>query len=223
MILFLWSGRSIMLPPDISDTQDAVAPAIAPDALVTLICSHSGHVTLEDLRAAGFTDALIDAWEHQAVLTGDPSGGYQLASPDVYVDWLIQALWELPAGIIGHLTALEYHGLSVAWLRQVDVGVRRPPPPTVPARVRPFPVPEALWDFGVEHVIPALPGTITIPMYTPAVALAQVLADLSVDLESASDASARYLSERGMDVALQEAAACYGVTEGLQRLVRASA
>ena len=209
-----------MLP---SDTQNTMATAIAPDALVTLICHHSGRVTREELHAAGFADALIDAWEHQAVVTRDPSGRFQLASPDVYVDWLIQAHWDIPDGIIGHLTALEYHGLSVAWLRQVDVGVRRLPLPSASARVSPFHVPEALWDFGVEHVTPTLPGAVTILMYAPAVALAQVLADHNVDLESATDALARYLSEHEVDGALREAATCYAVSERLQQFVRATA
>ena len=97
-----------------------------------------------------------------------------------------------------------------------------PPLPSASARVRLFHVPEVLRDFGVEHVTPALPGTFTIPMFAPGVALAQVLADPGVDLESATDALTRYMGERGMDASLQEAAARYGVTEGLQQLMRAS-
>jgi len=198
------------------------AIAIAPDALVTLICRHAGRVSAADLIAAGYDDATIAGWVDERVLRREPDDGrYALDSPDVYVDVLIQALWELPEGIIGHLSALEYHGLSVAWLQQVDVAVRRPPP-SASARIHPFLVPESLWGYGVERIVPSLPGDVDIPMYTPAVAMAQVLRDPDWDFETAADALSGYLGIRGSaDAALCEAATRYGVMEQLDLLLRA--
>jgi hypothetical protein len=207
-------------PSDASDASDAIA--IAPDALVTLICRHAGRVSAAELHAAGYNDATIAAWVEEEVLRHDSvDGRYALDSPDVYVDVLIQALWEIPEGIIGHLSTLEYHGMSVAWLWQVDVAVQRSPASTS-VRVRPFLVPEHLWRYGVEQIVPSLPGTIAIPMYTPAVAMAQVLRDPDWDVETAADALSGYFGMRGSaDAALAEAAARYGVMDQLDLLLRA--
>jgi hypothetical protein len=151
------------------------------------------------------------------VLLRDSSNHYRLVDPDVYIDWLIQALWLVPDGIIGHLTALEYHGISVAWLRAVDVGVCHPQPAM--EQIHLFQVPAPLWQYGVTEVYPSLPGAIAIPMYSPPVALAQVLADPACDLESAADALIRYVGEHGIDPSLHAAADRYGVSERLKDLL----
>lgn len=188
-------------------------PVFAPDELILLICQHRGTLTHAQLLVAGFRDSTITTWLQQGVLVQTLAHHYELAEPDVYIDWLLQALWHVPDGIIGHLTALEYYGISVAWIREVDIGVQHPPVPM--ARIHQFEVPTTLWQYGVTTIYPSLPGPIAVPMYTPPVALAQVLADPTCDIESAADAVQRYISEYGLDEDLHEAAVRYGIWERL--------
>ena len=146
---------------------------------------------------------------------------------------------------IGRLTALEYYGLSVAAVDWIDLAVPEgaslpatasktavlgeapitpsasPAAPAValaalpPLDLRPFHLPRDLWAFGRTTVTPGLPGTIAIPMYSPAVALAQALADPTMDLDSLTDALLRYLGQWGEDEALQTAVRRYDVVRQL--------
>lgn len=191
----------------------------APDALIQLIADHSGHATTQQLKTAGFAGDVVQAWVRRGMLERDSSGSYRLAEPEVYIDWLILALWDLPQGtqgIVGGVTALEYYGASVAWVNRVDVGIRQGTQlPPASARLRPFVIPENLWGYGAEIVTPSLPGNVAIPMYSLPVALVQTLRDPTYDLDTVTDAVMRYLSIRGEDEALRDAVSRYDVEHRL--------
>ena len=222
---------------------DAQRVPFAPDALIEVICAHRGALAWADLRHAGYPTRTIRAWLEAGMLWQDASGAYRLAEPEIYIDELILALWTLPEEApvtIGGLTALEYHGYSVANVTWVDVALPTPFPPhdvaptraateivtepgadaasdaeqllpTPPLPLHPFHLPADLWAYGREAVTPGLPGTVAVPMYHPAVALAQILADPTMDLDSLTDATLRYTGYRGEDDALHAALRRYNV------------
>jgi len=229
----------------VADQAVALPPPPAPDTLIDLVCERRGHISDNDLRRAGFTAQTIQGWlgEHllvqaatqAATVAGEAARGathwYHLAEPDLYIDGLILALWEVPAATpvtIGRLTALEYYGLSVAAVDWVDLAVPGDAPLPVtaprtairgeplPLELRLFQLPRDLWTFGRTTVMPGLPGSVAIPIYRPAVALAQALADPTMDPDSLTDALLRYLGQWGEDAALQTAVRRYDVERRLR-------
>jgi hypothetical protein len=213
--------------PSGSGAQSDGAAPFAPDELVAVVCASNGLVPRARLRAQGFANDLITAWIRTGVLAEADGDHLRLASPDVYIDPLIQALWRVPDGVIGGLAALEYYGLSTVWAPeiQIAIGAPRALEPSLPgalagAAIHPLVVPGDLARYGVDHVLPSLPGSVAIAMYTPAVALAQVLADQDCDEETVDDAVARYVGLHGLSTAEREAARRYGVADRLERLAR---
>ncbi len=71
----------------------------------------------------------------------------------------------------------------------------------------------------MTQVYPAQPGDVAVTMYTPAVAVAQTLADPYYMEETREDCVNTYVQDYGLDAALLEAAARYGVEAKLQALI----
>jgi hypothetical protein len=188
--------------------------------LIDLVITHQGAITETHLLEAGYSADQIQVLCKKHVLTkrlftGKRDGRYTLSLLSVFVDGLVLTQWAIPEGIIGRLSALIFHGSSVANPKQVDVcvppGWKSPLPRTF--GVRPFVLLPELREYGVMTVYPSPPETVPIAMYTPAVALAQTLADEDEYEEYKQDAFWMYRHFlKGDERALQEAAERYQIT-----------
>lgn len=212
--------------PHTANGTAGTAGTVASDDLVALVCASNGLVPRGEALAHGFTAQQIAEWLQNGVLTEVGGDQLRLTSPDVYIDPLIQALWLVPDGVIGGLTALEYYGLSTVWAPDIQIAVSAPRPLEPLPRslsssaIRPLVLPSDLFLYGIERVVPSLPGSVTIAMYSPAVALAQILADQDCDEDTLNDAVVRYLGVRGLSSEERAAAERYGVAARLERLTR---
>ncbi len=150
----------------------------------------------------------------QNVLSETASHCYELTHPLVDIDALVLAYWAVPTGIFGGLTALVYRGLSLAPLVAFDIFVTEGT--SVPARVADMPLrrhalPAHLLHEGVAPLTPSLPGTVAVPMFAPAVAVAQVVADPTLADEDREDAVLEYLATYSNDAALADALRLYAI------------
>jgi hypothetical protein len=188
--------------------------------LIDLIIAHQGVISETQLLEAGYTSDQIQNLCKKRVLTrrlftGKRDGRYTLTHLPVFVDGLVLTQWAVPEGIIGRLSALIFHGSSVANPMQVDVCVPPGWKSHLPRTfgVRPFVLPPALREYGAMTVYPSPPETVPIAMYTPAVALAQTLADEEEYEEYKQDAFWMYRHFlKGDERAPQEAAERYQIT-----------
>lgn len=180
--------------------------------LIDLVVEHQGIVSYRALLQR-FPRAEVERWIQERVLIPQGMGQYTLHQLEAYVDGLVLCQWAVPGGVVGKLSALVFHGLSVALPKLVDMVL--PPdwqgnlPPDL--GIRPFEVPAALRDYGVMEVFPTPPGTAPVKMYSPAVALAQVWADQRMLEEPKLDGLMMYQAFLNDEAALQEAFDRYGV------------
>lgn len=187
--------------------------------LIDLIIEHQGAVTQAQLLAAGYTaDQIQDLWKKRILTrrlwTGKHDGRYTLTDLFAFVDGLVFTQWAVPEGIIGRLSAISFHDLTVAFPMWTDVcvppGWKSPLPRNF--ALRPFVLPPELRDYGVMTVYPSLPGDVPITIYSPAVALVQMLADEGEYEEYKQDALWMYRHFYKKDEReLQEAAARYQI------------
>ncbi len=164
--------RCIMLDSVLSET----AP---PQVLLDLVTANQGVVTQAQLQAAGYPLAQVRRLCREHVLTRDGAGRYRLANELGCFDGRVLLQWAVPGGILAARTALIYHELSLALPREADVCVPADWSGEVPLgfRVHVLRLPPDLRDYGVMTVYPDPPGTVRVAMYSPAVAVAQVLSD----------------------------------------------
>jgi hypothetical protein len=206
-------------------TQTDISEHFADQRLVKVVVHHHGAVDEVQLRAAGYSPAEVRRLLADHVLVPDAAGGYVFPDPGLYIDSLVVIQWRLPEGIFGGRTALIFHDLSVVWPVQFDVCVPADLLDDIRAEVpqdlgvRAFTLPEDLRTYGVTQVYPAQPGDVAVTMYTPAVAVAQTLADPYYMEETREDCVNTYVQDYGLDAALLEAAARYGVEAKLQALI----
>jgi hypothetical protein len=197
----------------------------ADQRLVEVLVRHHGVVDASQLQAADYSPAEIRHLLADRVLVPAETGSYVFPDPALYIDMLVLVQWRLPEGIFGGRTALVFHDLSVVWPVQFDVCVPADLLDHVRAEVpqdlgvRAFTLPEDLRTYGVTPVYPAQPGDVAVAMYTPAVAVAQTLADPYYMEETREDCVNTYVQDYGLDAALLEAAARYGVEAKLQALI----
>jgi hypothetical protein len=130
------------------------------------------------------------------------------------VDGLVLAQWAVPEGIIGKLSALVFHELSVALPKVVDISLPHGWTGTLPLElgIRPFAVPTALRGYGVMTGYPTPPGTVPVQIYSPTVALAQVWADPVLSEETKLDGLMMYRAFQDEENRLQEAFERYGLS-----------
>jgi hypothetical protein len=193
---------------------------IPDEALIDLIIEHQGAVTEAQLLEAGYTaDQIQDLWKKRVLTrrlwTGKRDGRYTLTNVFAFVDGLVLTHWAAPEGIIGRLSALVFHELTVALPIWIDVyvppGWKSPLPRNF--GLRPFVLPPELRDYGVMTVYPSPPETVPIAMYSPAVALVQMLADEEGYEEFKQEALWMYRHFYEKDEReLQEAAERYQIT-----------
>lgn len=207
-------------------------PGFADARLVGVLVEHHGAVTAAHLQDAGYDQDAIQCLVTDNVLTRTPDGRYAFPDPTLYIDLPVLIQWRLPDGIFGARTALVFYNLTDALPMQFDV--------CVPERllvldrthagaddavipydmgVHPFSLPEPLRTYGVTEVYPAQPGDVPVAMYQPAVAVVQTLADPYYTAEIQKDCVSEYVQAYGVDAALREAAARYGVEHQLQELI----
>lgn len=204
--------------------QTEIPEHFADERLIGVLVRHHGIVDDAQLRAAGYAPAEIRRLLADRVLVPAEPGSYVFPDPALYIDSLVLIQWRLPEGIFGGRTALIFHDLSVVWPAQFDVCVPAELLDRVHARVpedlgvRAFTLPEDLRTYGATHVYPEQPGDVPVAMYTPAVAVAQTLADPYYMEETREDCVNTYIQDYGLDAALLEAAARYGVDAKLQAL-----
>lgn len=189
--------------------------ALPPAELIDLVLEHQGTVTREELLHR-YSQSAIEGWLQEQVLV--PQGErFTLGQLTAYVDGLVLAQWAVPEGIIGKVSALVFHELSVELPRVIDMSLPPDWQGMLPADlgIRPFVVAPALREYGVMIMYPTPPGSEPVRMYTPAVALAQVWADPAIPEETREDALMMYrafIDEEAGARALQDAFRCYGVS-----------
>lgn len=209
-----------------TDTESTAIPQhFADQRLVGVLVRHHGTVAEDQLRAAGYSAARIRRLLTRHVLVPTKAGGYVFPDPALYIDALVLIQWRLPDGIFGGRTALVFHDLTVALPKEFDVCVpealRDRMRTLVPQdlAVRPFTLPDTLRTYGVMQVYPSQPGDVPVAMYRPAVAVAQTLAEPYYTAEVQEDCVSTYVQEFGLDAALREAVARYGVEARLHALL----
>jgi hypothetical protein len=175
------------------------------ERMLQLISQKQGVISATQLQAGGITPQDLHLLLDEHVLREETPDRYVLAEPLVDIDALVLAHWAVPQGVFGGLTALVYHALSVAQLVAFDVFV--PDGVVVPPIVADMPLrrhvlSHDLLSFGVAPLTPSLPGTVAVPLFSPAIAVAQVVADLSLMEEDRMDAICEYLAQFGRDPAL---------------------
>lgn len=188
--------------------------------LIDLVIAHQGAITETHLLEAGYSAGQIQVLCKKRVLTkrlftGRRDGRYTLSLLPAFVDGLVLIQWAIPEGIIGRLSALIFYGSSIANPMQVDVCVPSGWKPHLPRtfEVRSFVLPPELREYGVITVYPSPQETVPIAMYTPAVALAQTLADEEEYEMYKQDAFwMHHHFLKGDERALQEAAERYKIT-----------
>lgn len=187
--------------------------ALPTDDLIEVVVQHQGIVSREQLLQH-FSRAAVERWIQMQVLIPQEVGQYTLHQLSAYVDGLVLCQWAVPGGVIGKLSALVFHGLSVALPKMVDMVLPEDWQGVFPPDlgIRPFEVPAALRDYGVTEVFPTPPGTAPVKMYTPAVALAQVWADPRMLEEPKLDGLMMYQAFLDDEADLQEAFARYGLS-----------
>ena len=206
-------------------SQTEIPEHFADQRLVEVLVQHQGLVDEEQLQVAGYSPAEIRHLLADRVLIPAEADGYVFPDPTLYIDMLVLIQWSLPEAIFGGRTALVFHELTVTLPKEFDVCVPEDLLDRVPAEVpqhlgvRPFTLPEALRTYGVTRVYPAQPGDVPVAMYSPAVAVAQTLADPYYMEETREDCVNTYVQDYGLDAALREAAACYRVEARLQALL----
>ena len=187
--------------------------SVLPDQeLIDLVIQHRGEVTQEALQAAGYSQTEIRQLCREQVLV--PRGaGYTLENLTAFVDGLVLVQWAVPTGIIGKVSALVQHEISVALAHTIDLCVPADWQGTFPADlgIRPFVLEPDLREYGVVTVYPTPPGTVPITMYAPAVALAQAWADPTISEETKEDGLLMYQAFLEDARALQEAFDRYGL------------
>lgn len=194
--------------------------------LLRVIVQGQGAATAAQMQAAGIDEQDLHRLVGEQVLMEEPPHRFTLADPLVDIDVLVFAHWAVPQGVFGGLTALVSHHLSVAQLVALDIYL--PASSAAPVAVAGIPLhprmlsPE-LWSFGVTSLMPALPGEVAVPVYTPAVAVAQVLSATDIALEDCQDTVLTYLAYFGRDPALHEAISQYHLTMQLVDQVIAAA
>ena len=153
--------------------------AEADQALIDLLCRYRGVATEAELLEAGYTQAQIRQLCQAQVLTREGARRYRLLHEETYLDGRVLLQWTFPDGILAARTALIYHELSLALPREADVCVPAEWSGEVPPgfRVHLLRLPPDLREYGVMTVYPTPPGTVPVAMYSPAVAVAQTLAD----------------------------------------------
>ncbi len=192
---------------------DTTLPGAGPDqALIDLIGRHQGIVTEAELQAAGYTPVQIRQLCREQVLTREGAGQYRLLNELTYFDGRILLQWAVPGGILAARTALIYHELSLALPREADVCVPADWSGQVPPgfRVHALRLPPELREYGVMTVYPDPPGTVPVAMYSPAVAVAQTLADDYYYQEIQEECVWMY-RQRYPEAELEEALRRYGV------------
>lgn len=197
--------------------------------LVEEMVRHQGAVDADQLQAAGYSLADIHHLLADRVLVPDTSpaeaGHLVFPEPTLYIDTLVLIQWRLPQGVFGGRTALVFHELSVVWPKEIDVCVPDELVEWVRAEmprdlgVLPFTLPDALRTYGVTQVYPSQPGDVPVAMYSPAVAVAQTLAEPYYTEEVQEDCVDTYIQDYGVDAALREAVALYGVEARFQALL----
>lgn len=209
-------------------SQTEIPEHFADQRLVGVLVQHHGIVDEAQLRTAGYALAEVRQLLVDRVLVpadAGRAGKYVFPDPALYIDSLVLIQWRLPAGIFGGRTALIFHDLSVVWPVAIDVCVPADLLDHVHATmphefgVRPFTLSKDLRTYGVTQVYPAQPGDVAVAMYAPAVAVAQTLADPYYMEETREDCVNTYVQDYGLDAALHEAAARYGVGTKLQSLI----
>ena len=153
---------------------------VLPDqALMDLVCHHGGVVTQAHLQEAGYPPVRIRQLCREQVLIDVGAEQYRLVNELTAVDGRVLLQWAIPGGILAARTALIYHELSLALPREADVCVPPGWAGLVPSgfRVHVLWLPPDLRSFGVLTVYPDPPGTVPVALYSPAVAVAQTLAD----------------------------------------------
>lgn len=186
--------------------------ALPDQTLLDLVIQHHGVVTQTQLRAAGYSPARIRQLCREQVLA--PQGeGYTLEHLTAFFDGLILVQWAIPDAIIGKVSAMVFHGLSVANPMVVDVCLPEDWRGTLPddLGIRPFHLPAEVREYGVEVGYPSPPGDIPVKVYAPAVALTQVLADPRIPAETKQDCQYMYAAFGGDAGALQEAQQRYSI------------
>ncbi len=166
--------------------------ALPPAELIDWVLEHQGTVTREELLHH-YSQPAIEGWLQEQVLI--PQGErFTLGQLTAYVDGLVLAQWAVPEGIIGKVSALVFHELSVELPRVIDMSLPPDWQGILPADlgIRPFVVAPTLREYGVMTVYPTPPGSEPVRMYTPAVALAQIWADIAIPDETREDALMMY-------------------------------
>lgn len=186
------------------------------DTLINLTCHHQGVVTQTLLSEAGFDRVQVQQWCKQHILSQIDQERYQLHEDviSIYVDGIVQMQWAVPEGIFGRTTALIYHHLTVAQPYIWDICVPAEWSGALPSgvNIQLFTLPPSLHHYGVTTIYPRLPGGVPVAIYSPAVAVMQVLLDENADPRVQKECVWMYRGFRGDEEALQEAAARYQVS-----------
>ena len=185
------------------------------DQVLPILIQGQGRATTAQLQSQGITAQELDPLVAHQVLAKSAPDTYILSEPLVDIDVLVLAHWAVPSAIVGGLTALVYRSFSVAQLVALDLFVLDGV--AIPDRigdmaVRRHVLPPQLLAYGVTSLTPSLPGSVAVPMFTPAIALAQILSDAITPEETCQDAVLAYLAEYDRDQNLTDALSRYGVT-----------
>lgn len=189
--------------------------AMPDQALIDLVCDHHGMVTEVQLGAAGYTSAHIQQLLQEEQLVQVAPALYRLTIEWelTLVDRLVLVHWAVPEGIIGGRTALNEYRITLCIPPEVDLcvppGWRGADPPGF--HLHSFELPPELREYGVMLITPDRPGNVPVAMYSPAVAVAQTLADPYYDQETQDQSVWLYRQYIGDEKALREAAQRYQV------------
>ncbi len=192
---------------------------LAEQRLIALVCAGQGQVTESQLVAAGLSSQRLVS---ETVLV-PVHGGYALCEPLNYVPALVVVQWRMPGVIVGGLSAAIFHGISVAMPGPLDIVLPQAWHESLPTEtpLHIMDLAPTLREYGVIAVQPMAEIAVTIPMYAPAVAVTQVLADSVYGRDRQQDCVARYVGRYGRNgVSLVEAAQRYAVVPLLEALLR---
>lgn len=198
-------------------SQQTLATQPAIDQLIELLSHYHGVATQQQLLLGGLDAVGIHRFCEDGVLV-QAKDGFRLAEEleGVFFDGLVLLQWAIPEGVVGGLTAVSYHDLTVALPGKPDVYVPERWRGIVPAAVEPVHLvrlPPALFEYGLITVYPDAPGTAPVRMYAPEVAIAQALSDPSLDREAQEECVPTYVHRFGFTKHLEEALNLYQVRE----------
>jgi len=165
-----------------------MAPAQNHRERALAIARDCGVARSRDFESAGIPRIYLQRLRDEGLLSQPGRGLYQLADGEISVHHsLAEAAKAAPAGVVGLVSALQYHGLTTQLPRQVWMLI--PPkgwiPRRPPASLRLLHASEAALRAGVEH---RLIDKVRVPITSPAKTIADCF---------------KYRGKVGLDVAIE--------------------